>query len=62
LPVTTAFFVFAAASPLKPKATRSASGSSAWLLINGTFVSNVLSIGINVVINFLGTNFFMKQQ
>jgi putative flippase GtrA len=30
-----------------------------WLLINGTFVSNVLSIGINVVINFLGTNFIV---
>ena len=32
---------------------------SAWLLLNGTFVSNVLSIGINVVINFLGTNFLV---
>jgi putative flippase GtrA len=32
---------------------------SAWLLINGTFVSNVLSIGINVVINFLGTNYLV---
>ncbi len=31
----------------------------AWLLVNGTFVSNVLSIGINVVINFLGTNFLV---
>ncbi len=31
----------------------------AWLLINGTFVSNVLSIGINVVINFLGTNYLV---
>lgn len=32
---------------------------STWLLLNGTFVSNVLSIGINVVINFLGTNFLV---
>lgn len=31
----------------------------AWLLVNGTFVSNVLSIGINVVINFLGTNYLV---
>jgi putative flippase GtrA len=31
----------------------------AWLQVNGTFVSNVLSIGINVVINFLGTNFLV---
>ena len=32
--MTTAFFVFAAASPAKPKATRSATGSSALLLIS----------------------------
>lgn len=31
----------------------------AWLLINGTFVSNVLSIGVNVCLNFLGTNFLV---
>lgn len=32
---------------------------AAWLLINGTFVSNVLSIGVNVCLNFLGTNFLV---
>jgi putative flippase GtrA len=32
---------------------------SRWLLVNGTFVSNVLSIGINVCINFLGTNYLV---
>ncbi|MCU0422614.1 MAG: GtrA family protein [Bacteroidia bacterium] len=30
-----------------------------WLLKNGTFVSNILSIGVNVVLNFLGTNFLV---
>jgi len=32
---------------------------AAWLLVNGTFVSNVLSIGVNVCLNFLGTNFLV---
>lgn len=32
---------------------------ASWLLINGTFVSNVLSIGVNVCLNFLGTNFLV---
>jgi len=30
-----------------------------WLLQNGTFTSNVLSIALNVVLNFLGTNFLV---
>lgn len=30
-----------------------------FLLINGTLVSNVLSIGVNVCLNFLGTNFLV---
>jgi putative flippase GtrA len=30
-----------------------------WLLVNGTFVSNVLSIAVNVCLNFLGTNFLV---
>lgn len=32
---------------------------SEWLLINGTFVSNILSIGVNVCLNFLGTNYLV---
>lgn len=32
---------------------------AAWLLVNGTFVSNVLSIGVNVCLNFLGTNYLV---
>jgi putative flippase GtrA len=30
-----------------------------WLLFNGTFVSAVLSIGVNVCLNFLGTNYLV---
>lgn len=30
-----------------------------WLLLNGTLVSNILSIGLNVCLNFLGTNFLV---
>jgi putative flippase GtrA len=36
-----------------------AEGFAAWLLLNGTLVSNVLSIGVNVCLNFLGTNFLV---
>ncbi len=32
---------------------------ASWLLLNGTLVSNVLSIGLNVCLNFLGTNFLV---
>lgn len=32
---------------------------AAWLLANGTFVSAVLSIGVNVFLNFLGTNYLV---
>lgn len=30
-----------------------------FMLANGTFVSNILSIGVNVALNFLGTNFLV---
>ncbi len=32
---------------------------ASWILINGPFTSNVLSIGVNVCLNFLGTNYLV---
>jgi putative flippase GtrA len=35
------------------------SETQAWLMSNGPLVSNILAIGLNVALNFLGTNFLV---